>query len=187
MRHRGALEESTPPTPLHCFFSAAYDGCLMCVHAALARGDVELADVSGSGAYNVLDWAELGEAEGNDTSELQMFLRARGLPATTETPGLCGRAHAPVGFKKQTGQACDLFAAAYAGCLQCVKFYVEEVGVKVDMWTESGRPTAMAWAIYGEEMGKSTKKVREYLEGRGVAAAAGTHQGPGSECHPSAQ
>jgi len=87
-KHTRALSSTRLPTPLYKYFSAAYDGCLQCVEAALTDREVGVADLSYSGAYNALSWAEFGEQEGQkDTAAVQSFLKARGL----EVPETLGK------------------------------------------------------------------------------------------------
>jgi hypothetical protein len=81
--HDAACRASTSRPLLYSFFSAAFDGCEMCVRKALETGDVgvdERSDVSG---YTALSWALWGQKQGRYTVEVQKLLREHG----AEVPG----------------------------------------------------------------------------------------------------
>ena len=88
--------------------------------------------------------------------------------ASCHQAGLCGFQHNAACSAKRSGPLYDFFSAAHAGCLQCVKYYLEVTQLDVNAKSESGSYNALAWAVFGEEQGQHTQRVQGYLEAKGA-------------------
>lgn len=76
---------------------------------------------------------------------------------------LCGQEHkAALSTGRQT-PLYHAFSAAYAGCLACVRHFVETGAVGVNELSNSGEFNLVSWAMYGAEKGEATDGVLQYL------------------------
>ena len=77
--HCQALKPGSPQPELHAAFSAAYDGCDICVAKALDSGKVLVNQRSDTSAFDLWQWAIWGQDKGlKDTSKVQDLLKRRG-------------------------------------------------------------------------------------------------------------
>ena len=186
--HTSALKAESQQPQLYAAFSAAYDGCVDCVRKALDDKEVHVDQRSDSAAFDLMQWAAWGNQEaGNDTTAVQELLLERG--ATRQPDGkraktgsaestcsqqwpraerrdLCAQSHTRACDATHTGQPYLFFSAAFAGCPQCVRRYIEEGG-DAAVQCHRGVHNALGWAELGKREGQDTDWVIGYLEGKG--------------------
>jgi hypothetical protein len=63
----------------YAFFSAAHDGCCLCVPAYIEQKHLDPRVQSQTGDFNALSWARTGAADGRDTNWVQGYLEAHGV------------------------------------------------------------------------------------------------------------
>jgi hypothetical protein len=76
--HDAACRAATSRPALYSFFSAAFDGCELCVREALQAGHVKVNERSDVKGYTVLSWALWGQSQGHDTAGVQRLLLEHG-------------------------------------------------------------------------------------------------------------
>ena len=104
--------------------------------------------------------------------------------AFPEAVALCGREHRPW-RKKRAGRPLEykMFSAAAEGCLMCVRYYVEGVGLPHDATSETSKYTALDFAQWASAQGGTdTQAVQRYLTSfarTGVRDAVDVHSAQG--------
>lgn len=85
-------------------------------------------------------------------------------PPATQQAQQCGVRHAMV-KRRANARKYEMFSAASDGCLDCVRYYVEVVGVDAASSSDTSAYTGVAWAEWarGGNMGEGHKAVVAYL------------------------
>ena len=98
-----------------------------------------------------------------------------------------GASHQPKDAVRGRERKYWLFEAAWAGCLTCVKHFLEYEGVNPQDTSNSSRFSALDWALYGQEQGQDgADEVVAYLnrEWPGMPRKKKSRKNPAAQPRP---
>jgi hypothetical protein len=163
--------------PCKLLFAAA-EGCKQCARAAVEQDHVDPVELLRGGEYDVVSWALDGARMGNQTAWVQGYLAGKGADPsirTTRPTGTgigCGSLHDAACSPYHFRQPYKLFSAAFDGCRDCVRAYIEDELLDPNVRSESGEFNALSWALAGASKGQDANWVQGFLEARGVTVPA---------------
>ena len=164
--------------PRYWLYQAASEGCLPCVQRLVRDGVVDVRCTSENQGYSALDFAKWAQLQGvAGAKEVVAFLAqetgvdaasqsstgqsaAEPVPSRDCSPGV---SHPP-SKRRRADRKCWLFGAASAGCLRCVRHYVEDESVDPLSRSETNGWTALDFAEWARQQGVAeTTEVEAYL------------------------
>ena len=158
------------------FFRAAEDGCLPCVQHCIEVLHVPPYEVSDNQNYTALAWSvwTLQKDPGHvGARNVMNYLQTFQIPNTPPVllrvrlrPFLCVnyKNHCPTTSAKRKSLKYWLFMAARDGCLQCVRFTIEQLGADVFQTSDRCGYNLRDWAQWAIEKKKpGAEDVEAYL------------------------
>ena len=181
--------------PRYWLYQAASEGCLPCVQRLVRDGVVDVRCTSENQGYSALDFAKWAHSQGvAGAEEVAAFLAqetavdaasqsstgpsaAEPLPSGDCRPGV---SHPPA-----KGRRADrkywLFGASSAGCLRCVRHYVEDEGVEPLSRSDTRGWTALDFAGWAVQQGVAeAAEVEAYLRMVHLVDVCEDGEGPSS-------
>jgi hypothetical protein len=174
--HISALKADSRQPQLYAAFSAAYDGCVVCVRQALDAGAVEVNQQSDNSTFNLMEWAVWGHQDaGNDTDAVQQLLRQLGASRhrngkSVET-GSAERTLAFVQEKSRVEQSTVVEQSTANGSIDTGR-----IGGPEEMCTQSHRRvcdadhTGQPYQFFSAAFAGCARCVRQYIEEGGDPA-----------------
>ena len=140
-------------------FKAAQDGCLPCVQRMVRQGGIDPCSTSDTQGYTALDFANWAKERGvAGAQEVAAFL-AQETGADSDdgwsvvqlecTPGV---SHPPT-KRRRALRKYWLFGAARAGCLRCVRHYIDVEGVDPASKSDTHGWSALDFAVWARQQG----------------------------------
>ena len=165
--------------PKYWLYQAVSEGCLPCVQRLLREDGIDARSTSENQGYTALDFAAWAQEQGvAGAKEVAAFLAQEpGVDAVSQSnagpvaaelvpvPACSPGVSHPPSKRQRPHRKYWLFGAASAGCLRCVRHYVENEGVEPLSKSDSHGWTSLDFAVWAGQQGVvGAKEVEAYLK-----------------------